>query len=112
VPGWTGYVEVCVQGLRPTTAQYAVQYDPSVPSIHWVNTDVEPAPSERTTGVIWRSGRFRSGLSALIRGSSQLVILLVKMPATTAPDSRRSVTRWPSMLRLYMNVVPPAASGM
>jgi hypothetical protein len=40
------------------------------------------------------------------------VIWLVKMPAMTAPDSRRSVTRWVPMDRLYMNVVPPAVSGM
>jgi len=51
-------------------------------------------------------------LSALIRESFHLVILLVKMPATTAPDSRRFVTRRPLMTRLYMNVVPPATSGM
>jgi len=58
------------------------------------------------------AGRASCGLSALIRGSFHLVILLVKMPAMFGPDSRRLVTRWPLMFRLYMNVVPPARSGM
>jgi len=81
-------------------------------SIHWVNCAVAPEPSERTTGVIGVAGRASCGLSALIRGSFHMVILLVKMPAMSAPDRRRLVTRRPLMFRLYMNVVPPARSGM
>ena len=73
---------------------------------------VAPEPSERTTGVICRAGRFRPGLSALIAGSFHMVIFWVKIPATVDPDSRRFVTRLPLIFRLYMSVVPPATSGM
>ena len=66
-------------------------------SIHWVKSAVAPEPSERTTGMIRIAGRFRPGLSVSIAGSFHMVILLVKMPAMTAPDSRRLVTRWPPM---------------
>ena len=45
-------------------------------------------------------------------GSSQLVISPVKMPAIALPESRRLVTRVLPIFRLYMNVVPPAVSGM
>ena len=81
-------------------------------SIHWVKSAVAPEPSERTTGMIRMAGRVRPGLSAAIAGSFHIVILLVKMPAMVAPDSRRLVTRWVPIVRLYMNVVPPAVSGM
>ena len=38
-----------MQGVRPTTAQYACQSAASVASIQLVKSEVEPAPSERTT---------------------------------------------------------------
>ena len=100
-----------MHGFRPTAWQYACQAEGSVASIHWVKSAVAPEPSERTTGAICRAGRFRPGLSALIAGAFHIVILLVKMPATVDPDSRRLVTRCPLICRLYMSVVPPATSG-
>jgi hypothetical protein len=39
------------------------------------------------------------------------VILPVKIFASVLPDSRRSRTRWPPTVRLYMNEVPPATIG-
>ncbi len=101
-----------MHGLRPTAAQYACHSEGLVASIHWVKSAVAPEPSERTTGTIPWCGRVSWGLSALISGSSQKVTLLVKMSATVLPDSRRFVTRWPLICRLYMSVVPPATSGM
>src|SRR5262245_13935673 len=112
MPGWTGYADVCVHGLRPTLLQYARQYEPSVASIHWVNCAVAPEPSDRTTGTIWIAGRLRPGLSRLIAGSFHLLRTPVNILAMFVPDRRRFVTRLVPMLRLYMNVVPPAVSGM
>jgi hypothetical protein len=83
-----------------------------VARIHWVKSAVEPAPSDLTTGMIWICGRTRSGLSVLISGSSQYRMTPVKMSATVLPDSRRLVTRWVPIFRLYMSTVPPATSGM
>src|SRR5215469_2849263 len=111
-PGSTGYAEVCVHGLRPTFAQYAFQYDGSVASIHSVNSAVAPEPSDRTTGTIWSAGSVKPGLSAAMIGSFHLVITPVKMPAMALPERRRFVTRVAPIFRLYMNVVPPAVSGM
>src|ERR1700741_822047 len=93
----SGYAEVCVQGSRPTFAQYAVQYWPSVAIIHWVSWAVDPAPSDRTTGTIGIAGRVRPGLSAAIAGSFHCVSTPVKIFAMLSPDSRRLVTRLPPM---------------
>src|SRR5215470_9725450 len=111
-PGSTGYADVCVHGLRPTFVQYACHADPCVANIHCVNWAVAPEPSARTTGTILMAGSDSPGLSFLILGSAQFVIVPVKMPAMTGPDSRRLVTRCVPIFRLYMNVVPPAVSGM
>ncbi len=73
---------------------------------------MEPEPSERTTGTIVLAGSESPGLSAAIAGSFQLVMAPVKIFVTLSPDSRRFVTRWPAMVRLYMNTVPPAVTGM
>src|SRR6202030_2847 len=101
VPPWSGYTDVCVHGDRPITVQYACHTEGLVASIHAVKAAVAPEASERTTGVMPRCGRVSCGLSALISGSSQKVTLLVKMSATVFPDSRRFVTRWPLISRLY-----------
>ena len=71
-----------------------------------------PEPSERTTGTIAIAGSASCGLSALIAGSSHLVIAPVKIFATVSPPSRRLVTFLPPITRLYMNEVPPATIGM
>jgi hypothetical protein len=63
-----------VHGLRPTTAQSALQEEPWVASIHWVNCQVDPSASERTTGVIGVASSVRPGLSAAILGSFHVVI--------------------------------------
>jgi len=47
----------------------------------------------------------------VIAGSFQRVIWPVKILARVAPDRRRSVTRLPPTVRLYMNDVPPATMG-
>ena len=47
--------------------------------MYWVNCAVEPEPSECTTGMIGSDGSLRPLLSAVISGSSQLVIWLVKI---------------------------------
>ena len=77
-----------------------------------MNWAVEPEPSERTTGTMVRAGSVRPGLSAASAGSFHEVMAPVKILATFSPDSRRLVTRWPLILRLYMNAVPPAVIGM
>ena len=61
--------------------------------------------------MLW-SGSLRPGLSAASAGSSQLVMAPVKILVMFSPDSRRLVTCWPLILRLYMNTVPPAVIGM
>src|ERR1043165_4716064 len=54
----------------------------------------------------------RPGLSFWMRESFQFLIWPVKIAVIVAPDRRRLVILvWP-MCRLYMNVVPPAVSGM
>ena len=64
-------------------------------SIHSVNWAVAPEPSERTTGLIVSDGSACPPFSLVIAGSSQLVILLVKILVMVSPDSRRFVTSWP-----------------
>ncbi len=54
-----------------------------------------PEPSEWTTGMIGSDGSSRPLLSAVIAGSSQLVIWLVKILAASRPDSRRLRISWP-----------------
>src|SRR5712691_9773942 len=105
-------MDVCVHGFRPTAEQNARHFAGCVANIHWVNCAVAPDPSERTTTEICSAGRDSCGLSALIRASFQSLIWPVKMSVMTDPDNRRFVTWvWP-MCKLYMNVVPPATSGM
>src|SRR5262245_41247723 len=110
-PGTIGYTEVWVHGLRCAAAQYAVHMEFCVATSHWVNWAVEPEPSDRTTGMILIDGRRSRGLSAAIAGSFHILIAPVKIFAMFAPDSRRFVTRWLPIFRLYMNVVPPAETG-
>src|SRR5262249_34150691 len=81
-------------------------------AIHNVNCAVVPEPSERTIGTMGRAGSATPGLSALIAGSSHLVMPSVKILVSTSPDSRRFVMRLPPEVRLYMNEVPPATIGM
>ena len=50
-------------------------------------------------------------LSAVIAGSSQFVIWLVKIFASVSPDRRRLVTRLPCATMLYGKAVPPATKG-
>ena len=50
-------------------------------------------------------------LSAVIAGSFQLVIWLVKILAMVSPDSRRLRTSLPATSMWYGNDVPPAAIG-
>ncbi len=99
-------------GARPERSQYACHKPPWRSIIHSVNCAVEPEPSERTTGTIGRAGSVRPGLSAANRSSFHCVISPVKIRATFSPDSRRLVTCWPLIFRLYMNEVPPAVTGM
>ncbi len=58
------------------------------------------------------AGRRSAGLSAAIAGSFHWVMTPVNIFAMFAPESRRLVTRAVPIFRLYMNVVPPAVSGM
>src|ERR1044072_1615870 len=68
------------------------QSAPAVADSHSVKFLVVPDSSERFTGVICVLGSLASGLSALILGSSHLVILRLKMPPTVAGESWRSST--------------------
>ena len=54
---------------------------------HVVKPWVVPEESERWTTVMLVLGRLMPGLSALIAGSSQVLILPMKMPATVGPSS-------------------------
>ena len=53
---------------------------------------VVPELSERLTGVMRVDGSVASGLSALIAGSSQVLIFWAKIPASVAGESWRSST--------------------
>src|ERR1700683_3723668 len=57
-------------------------------------------------------GSWSPGLSAAMAGLFQFVMAPVKILAMFWPDRRRFVTRWPAIVRLYMNTVPPAVMGM
>src|SRR5579871_3042767 len=104
MPGRVGQNDVGPQcGARPTCWQNWFHVDPYWLIIHSDSSKLEPAPSDRTTGTMVWLGSLRPGLSAASAGSSQLVIWPVKILARLAPDSRRLVTRWPLMERLYMN---------
>ena len=61
-----------------------------------VSCSVAPEPSDWTTGVMGSDGSFTPLLSAVIAGSSQLVIWLVKILARVSPESRRFSTWVPS----------------
>src|SRR5580693_4580370 len=52
-----------------------------------VNRNVSPELSARCSGTTFRLGSGTPGLSALIAGSSQLVIFPVYMPTSTAASS-------------------------
>ena len=82
---WSAYCAVVGRNPCTPTSTYPVQPGTAMVS--------QPAD----TGV---AGRLRPGLSAAIIGSFHMLIRLVKMPAMTAPDSRRLVTCWPPMCRL------------
>ena len=71
-----------------------------------------PEPSERATTTIDLSGIARPGLSAAIAASFQLVIFPVNILVITSPLSRRFVTLFPAIFRLYIKEVPPATIGM
>ena len=55
---------------------------------------VVPDSSERCTGVIFVLGRFTPGLSALMAGSSQVVISPLKIFAVVSGLSCRLSTPW------------------
>src|SRR5664279_5619553 len=74
------------------------QMDGNRLAMYRVNIAVEPEPSEWTTGMIVSDGSLRPLLSAVISGSFQLVILLVKILASVCPDSRRFLTSLPPTL--------------
>ena len=80
-------------------------------TIQVVNWLVMPAPSARTTGMIGIDGSAWPLLSAVIAGSFQLVILLVKIFAIVSPDSRRLRTSLPPTSTWYGNDVPPETTG-
>ena len=77
-----------------------------------MNCAVEPEPSERTTGTMPLSGMASPGLSVAMAGSFHFVMAPVKILVMTSPLSRRLVTLFPPIFRLYMNEVPPATIGM
>ena len=78
--------------------KYGRQIDGYSLSSQVVNCAVVPEPSERTTGVIGSVGKARPLLSAVIAGSFQLVIWLVKILAIVSPESRRLRTSSPPIL--------------
>ncbi len=71
-------------------------------------TCVVPDPSERWKAVTGVAGSLAFGLSALISGASQVLIVPAKIPATVAGESCRSLTP----ARLYSRATPPAVIGM
>ena len=73
-----------------------------------MNAAVVPDPSERCTTWTPVEGRLAPGLSFLMAGSLQVLILPAKIPATVAGDSFRSLT--PE--RLYSMAIPPPDQGM
>ena len=108
-----GYWEVRPHpAARLTATQNELQSAGYCFDIQRVNWAVEPEPSDRTTGTIALSGIASPGLSAAICGSFQLVMTPVKIFVTVSPPSRRLVTFFPPILRLYMKEVPPATMGM
>src|SRR5580658_2025792 len=113
IPETVGQKEVGPQvGARPDAVQKAFHTDGYWLIIHSESSNDDPAPSERTTGTMGSFGSLSAGLSAAMAGLSQLVISPVKILAMFSPESLRLVTRWPSIVRLYMNTVPPAVIGM
>ena len=77
---------------------------------YFVNAYVEPDPSERDTGVIFRSGKLHFGLSALSFGSFQFEISPRKMPASVAGVKR--TTQLPIPGRLYGTEIAESAHGI
>src|SRR5450755_2094230 len=59
---------------------------------YWVNSWVVPDPSERCATVIAVLGRVALGLSALIAGSSQVLICREKILAIVSAESCRPFT--------------------
>src|SRR5690348_16046518 len=87
-----------------------------VPSVHALPPDITrkleklavvPEESERTAMVIGVLGRLTPELSALIAGSSQVLILPEKMPAMVGPESCSLLT--PD--RLYETVIGAIRMG-
>jgi hypothetical protein len=64
---------------------------PAASTRYWEKFCVVPEPSERTASVIFVLGRLAPGFSALIAGSSQVVIVPWKMPARVVASSFRPV---------------------
>ena len=70
----------------------SVQALPAASTRYWEKLAVVPEESERTSRLIELLGRLALGLSALIAGSFQVVILPEKIPARTVASSFRPVT--------------------
>src|SRR5580700_6809635 len=85
----------------------SVQALPAASTRYCEKLAVVPDESERTSRLIELLGRLALGLSALIAGSFQVVILPEKMPARTVASSFRPVT--PD--RLYAIAIGPIWTG-
>ena len=81
-------------------------------SIHVVNCAVVPDPSDRTTGMILVSGSLNPLLSAVISGSSQLVILPVKIFDDRLPRQPKAAVQLTADLEVVHERRPPATTGM
>src|SRR5215471_10125228 len=108
----------CATPLLPLAAravegQVMIELLPSVQTLgaaSWRNKEkfcVVPDESERTAVVIAVLGRLTPELSALMAGSSQVLILPSKMPAIVGASSFRVET--PD--RLYASVIGPIKTG-
>src|ERR1700733_1114294 len=109
---------ICATPLPPSPARAvdghltvepvpSVQPLPAASTRYWVKLAVVPEPSERTASVIALLGRFRPGLSALIAGSSQVLIWPWKIFARVGASSFRPVTP----VRLYAIAIGPTCTG-
>src|SRR5579863_4167397 len=109
---------ICATPLPPEPARAVdghlmVEPDPSVQALpaavirYLEKFAVVPEESERTARVMLLLGRLTPGLSALIAGSLQDVILPWKIPARVAGSSFRPVT--PD--RLYAMPIGPTWTG-
>jgi hypothetical protein len=72
---------------------------------------VRNAETSARNEMVRRTGEVGSArVVAATAGSFHRVVTPVNILAMSSPDGRRLVTRWPSMLRLYANVVEPTAA--